>query len=220
MSIKRKYVDSHWLFFSVKGVVALLFGWFVNFSNTKDPMFLMVILSVTLLGLGIIELLNLLHRTHLKNTWGLALIMALLEITASLAILFTLNHNLVLHLTVLSVYTLSMGILEILLSIKSIDDRTDKAIWGISGICGSILGFVILRSGNLDPISFIKFFGIYMIILGVANLIYGVHNRDQAKTLREEKLEKRALNKKSKTSSSNPNKTTKKVLAKKPSKNT
>ena len=33
MSIKRKYVDSHWLIFAFEGAVALLFGWFALFTN-------------------------------------------------------------------------------------------------------------------------------------------------------------------------------------------
>jgi topoisomerase IA-like protein len=53
------------------------------------------------------------------------------------------------------------------------------------------MGFVILNSGNEtvsdNALIFIKFFGAYMTLYGLANLIYGVHNHDQANDLKEER---------------------------------
>ena len=58
MSIKRKYVDSHWLIFAFEGAVALLFGWFALFTNLRETSALVSVVGSTLLGLGIIELFN------------------------------------------------------------------------------------------------------------------------------------------------------------------
>ncbi|MBQ2638777.1 DUF308 domain-containing protein [Candidatus Saccharibacteria bacterium] len=216
MSIKRKYVDSHWLIFAFEGAVALLFGWFALFTNLADTGALVSIVGSLLLGLGIIELFNLLRRAHLNETWGFTLVSALFEIATAFALLFTSDQNAVWHLALIAAYTITRGIFEILVGLKAVDDMTDKFIWVITGICGSIMGFVILNSGSAtvenNAPTFVKFFGAYMMLYGLANLIYGVHNHDQATDLKTERSEaaKKSAKKLAKLATTKPAKTTKK----------
>ena len=42
-----------------------------------------------------------------------------------------------------------------------------------------MMGLVVFNSGNMGLTDFVRFFGAYMMVLGVGSLIYGVHNRDQ-----------------------------------------
>lgn len=192
MSIKRKYVDSHWLIFAFEGAVALLFGWFALFSNYSDVCALTSIVGSMLLGLGIIELFNLLRRTHLNETWGVSLVAALVELGIAFALLFTADQaDQTWHLALIAGYTVARGALEIVTGLKAIDDSTDKFIWTITGICGAIMGFVILGSGNEATFEsnapmYIKFFGAYLMLYGLSCLIYGVHNHDQANFLKDE----------------------------------
>ena len=188
MSTKLKYIDSHWGIFALQGVVALLFGWFALFTNSSDIQTLVIVVGSVLLSLGIIELLNLLARARTKNTWGVSLVMAILEISAGLALLFTYEQNVAWHLIVIAAYTLLRGIFEIILGLKAIDDLTDKFIWILAGVCACIMGVVILNTGHLGTIPFIKYFGSYMMVFGVVNLIYSVHNNEQGKDYRSEKL--------------------------------
>ena len=188
MSTKLKYIDSHWGIFALQGVVALLFGWFALFTNSSDIQTLVIVVGSVLLSLGIIELLNLLARARTKNTWGVSLVMAILEISAGLALLFTYEQNVAWHLIVIAAYTILRGIFEIILGLKAIDDLTDKFIWILAGVCACIMGVVILNTGHLGTIPFIKYFGSYMMVFGVVNLIYSVHNNEQGKDYRSEKL--------------------------------
>lgn len=188
MSTKLKYIDSHWGIFALQGIVALLFGWFALFTNSSDIQTLVIVVGSVLLSLGIIELLNLLARTRTKNTWGVSLVMAILEISAGLALLFTYEQNVAWHLIVIAAYTILRGIFEIILGLRAIDDLTDKFIWILAGICACIMGVVILNTGHLGTIPFIKYFGSYMMVFGVVNLIYSVHNNEQGKDYRSEKL--------------------------------
>lgn len=188
MSTKLKYIDSHWGIFALQGVVALLFGWFALFTNSSDIQTLVIVVGGVLLSLGIIELLNLLARARTKNTWGVSLVMAILEISAGLALLFTYEQNVAWHLIVIAAYTILRGIFEIILGLKAIDDLTDKFIWILAGVCACIMGVVILNTGHLGTIPFIKYFGSYMMVFGVVNLIYSVHNNEQGKDYRSEKL--------------------------------
>ena len=188
MSTKLKYIDSHWGIFALQGIVALLFGWFALFTNSSDIQTLVIVVGSVLLSLGIIELLNLLARARTKNTWGVSLVMAILEISAGLALLFTYEQNVAWHLIVIAAYTILRGIFEIILGLKAIDDLTDKFIWILAGVCACIMGVVILNTGHLGTIPFIKYFGSYMMVFGVVNLIYSVHNNEQSKDYRSEKL--------------------------------
>lgn len=188
MTTKLKYIDSHWGIFALQGIVALLFGWFALFTNSSDIQTLVIIVGSVLLSLGIIELLNLLARARTKNTWGVSLVMAILEISAGLALLFTYEQNVAWHLIVIAAYTILRGIFEIILGLKAIDDLTDKFIWILAGVCACIMGVVILNTGHLGTIPFIKYFGSYMMVFGVVNLIYSVHNNEQGKDYRSEKL--------------------------------
>lgn len=188
MTTKLKYIDSHWGIFALQGIVALLFGWFALFTNSSDIQTLVIVVGSVLLSLGIIELLNLLARARTKNTWGVSLVMAILEISAGLALLFTYEQNVAWHLIVIAAYTILRGIFEIILGLKAIDDLTDKFIWILAGVCACIMGVVILNTGHLGTIPFIKYFGSYMMVFGVVNLIYSVHNNEQGKDYRSEKL--------------------------------
>ena len=188
MSTKLKYIDSHWGIFALQGIVALLFGWFALFTNSSDIQTLVIVVGSVLLSLGIIELLNLLARARTKNTWGVSLVMAILEISAGLALLFTYEQNVAWHLIVIAAYTILRGIFEIILGLRAVDDLTDKFIWILAGICACIMGVVILNTGHLGTIPFIKYFGSYMMVFGVVNLIYSVHNNEQGKDYRSEKL--------------------------------
>lgn len=179
MSTPKKYIDSHWLIFLIQGVTALLFGWFVAFTGITSVSTLVVTVAIVMLLFGIIELGNLLHRTHLSNTWGLSLAIAVVEIGIAMLLLFTQDQNVALHMTIIGGYTLLRGILEIIIGLRSLDDQTDKAIWVVCGICGAILGFVVINSGHISAAEFLRAFGIYMIIYGICSMIYGIHNRDQ-----------------------------------------
>lgn len=162
--------------------------------NTDVPM-LITVVGCTLLGLGIIEMFNVIYRSRMQHTWLMNLAIAIIEICVAFLLLFTVNLGVALQLTIIAVYTLTRGIFEILIGLKSVDDSTDKFIWIVCGICGAILGFVVFNSGNFSTTAFLQFFGTYMMIFGVANLIYGVHNRDQVKEYKLEQSARRSSKK-------------------------
>lgn len=178
--IKRKYIDSHWLIFVIQGALALGFGWVMLFSSTEASIsYLVSIVGVFLLALGILELFNILHREHLKAGWSVSLIVALFDTIVAMTLLMTINNDAVWHLVIIAAYTFARGIFEILIGLRSPDDMTDRFIWVLVGACGVVMGLVVFNSGNMGLTDFVRFFGAYMMVLGVGSLVYGVHNRDQ-----------------------------------------
>ena len=76
----KKYIESHWLVFALQGIVGLLFGWFVMFTNIQEVSTLVVISGSTLLALGVIDVANLIYRKRRQQNWGLALMLMFLNL--------------------------------------------------------------------------------------------------------------------------------------------
>ena len=177
--INRRYIDKHWMVFLVRGVLAATFGCYALFGGMKDIGNAIAVVSVLLLLMGIVDAIGALYSSTKKHGWFNAVLDAAVDVTAALCLLFFAKDDLTSSLVVLSVYTIASGIIDIVHSFVSTVDPTDKFIRALSGICGFVIGLVIFNAGSFEVSTFIRFFGAYMLIVGVTSLIYGVHNRAQ-----------------------------------------
>ena len=173
--INRKYIDSHWLIFILKGLVAVVFGGLALFNMQRDFPSMVSLVGIFLLCLSIIEFTNALYRARMQTGWAVSVGLAVIDAVVALALLFTLNQNTVWHLFLIAGYTLCRGLFEIISGFRATVDPTDRFTWVFSGMIGAIMGIVILNSSNL----FINYFGAYLLIIGTCSLFYGVHNRAQ-----------------------------------------
>ena len=199
--IKRKYIDSHWLVFIFQGAIALFFGCLTLFTSDRSSVSLIPVIGVLLLALAIVEFTNSLYRSRRSEGWLVATLVALFDAAFGLTLIFVTNQDMVWHLALISAYTFLRGIFEILIGFRTTVDPTDRFIWLLCGVCGVIFGFVIFNSGHLANVDFIRFFGAYMMILGVSSLIYGVHNREQGIEDREARSQAIKESKKKKAAS-------------------
>ena len=78
---------------------------------------------------------------------------------------------------------------------------------GLCGVCGIILSFAILNSGHLGD-AFVRIFASYLMILGIGNLLYGIHNRNQKLEDQEARQLEKSKTKKSPKKRSAKKKTT------------
>lgn len=177
--IKRKYIDSHWLVFIFQGAIALLFGCLTLFTNNPSSRGLIPIVGIFLLALAIVEFANSVYRSYNRQGWVTSTLVALFDAVFGLLMLFVVNEEPVWHLVILAIYTLLRGIFELVIGYSTTVDPTDRFIWCLCGVCGIVFGIVIFNAGHLTGVDFIRFFGAYMMILGVSSLIYSVHNRQQ-----------------------------------------
>ncbi len=187
--INRKYIDSHWLIFVVKGLIAIAFGGLALFDMRRDMSTMISLVGAFLLCLSIIEFINALHRAHMKTGWAVSVSLAVIDAVIALALLFTLDQNASWHLFLIAGYTLLRGIFEIISGFRTTVDPTDRFTWVFCGMIGSIMGIVILNSGEF----FIRFLGVYLLIFGTCSLFYGVHNRAQKIEDHEARREAAAL---------------------------
>ena len=177
--INRKYIDKHWSVFIVRGAIAALFGLLILFGGSTNIEMVVSMISVFLLSLGVIDSVSALYNSTKKRGWINSIIDAAVDVVAALALLFFARADLVASLIIISVYTFVSGIIDILHGFISTVDPTDRFIRILAGICGCIMGAVILNAGNFEIMTFIRFFGVYMLIVGLTSAIYGVHNRAQ-----------------------------------------
>ncbi len=179
MATKKQYVDSHWLIFAIQGLVALVFGWLIMFTNLAGTHTLVAAVGTVLLALGIIEIINVLNRRRKHFAWGLALTIAIVEIGVGLSLLLTKELSVAVHLSIIAGYTTVRGLFEVMIAVRSLSDLVTKILWIVTGAFGMVLGFVIFNSGNIDlaNTTFIKLFGTYMMVFGLTNIIFGLHRK-------------------------------------------
>ena len=177
--INRRYIDKHWLVFILRGALAGVFGFIALFGGMSNVESVVAIISIFLLLMGIVDSVGALYNSTKKHGWINSVIDAGIDVIAAVVLLFFARNDLVTSVIILSVYTILSGVIDIFHGFLSTVDPTDRFIRILAGACGCIIGAVILNSGNFEIMTFIRFFGVYMLIVGVTSLIYGVHNRAQ-----------------------------------------
>lgn len=177
--INRRYIDKHWLVFLIRGAIAAIFGCFALFRGQMGMEDTIAIIGVFLLFIGIVDSVGALYCSTKKHGWINSIIDALVDVVAAVALLFLTNNNLTNCVIIISVYTIVSGVIDIFHGFVSTVDPTDSFIRILAGICGCIIGAAILNAGDLEMTTFVRFFGTYMIIVGITSLIYGIHNRSQ-----------------------------------------
>lgn len=196
--INRRFIDKHWLVFIVRGGLAGIFGFFTMFGGFTDLESVLAIISVFLLAMGIVDSVGALYSSTKKHGWINSVIDALIDVAAALLLLFFAREDIIAGLIIIAAYTFISGIIDILHGFLSTVDPTDRFIRILCGMLGSIMGFVILNAGNFELTVFIRFFGAYLLIVGITSLIYGAHNRAQDIEDREARRDiKRVATKKS-----------------------
>jgi len=200
--INRKYIDKHWTVFAMRGLFAGIFGLFLLFGGINNIELTISVISVFLLLIGTVDSVSALYSSTKKRGWVNSVIDAAIDVVAAVTLLFFARTDLVFSLVVISVYTIASGIIDIIHGFLSTVDPTDRFIRILTGICGCVIGAVIINSGRFEISTFLRFFGAYMLIVGVTSLIYGAHNRNQ-------EIEDRVARKESHKSSSKSLKTKK-----------
>ena len=177
--LNRRYIDKHWMVFMVRGVLAAAFGCYALFGGMNDITNAIAVVSVLLLLMGIVDAVGALYSSTKKHGWFNSVIDSLVDVVAAILLLFVTAGNLANCVLVLSIYTIISGAIDIFHGFLSTVDPTDRFIRVLAGICGCVIGIVILNAGNFEISTFIRFFGVYMMLVGTTSLIYGVHNRAQ-----------------------------------------
>jgi len=177
--INRRYIDKHWFVFIIRGLLAIGFGFLTLFGAMNNKELAISMVSVFLLLMGIVDSVSALYASVKKHGWINSVVDALVDIAAALSLLFFAKNNITTALIIISVYTVVSGLIDVFHGFLSTVDPTDRFIRILVGVLGCVIGVVILNAGDFEMMTFIRFFGAYMLLVGATSLIYGVHNRSQ-----------------------------------------
>ena len=177
--INRKYIDKHWIVFIIRGLMAGIFGALLLFGGMDQIVNVITEISVFLLMMGIIDSVSALYNSTKKRGWINSVIDAGIDVVAAVALLFFAKNDLSISVLILSIYTIISGVIDLFHGFVSTVDPTDRFIRVLAGACGCVIGITILNAGKFEITTFARFFGAYMLIVGVTSAIYGVHNRAQ-----------------------------------------
>lgn len=177
--INRRFIDKHWLVYVIRGGFAAVFGAIALFGIMSDMSQIMTIISIFLLFMGIVDSVSALYASTKKHGWFNSVIDATVDVAAAVALLVWGKGDLTLCTVILAVYTVASGLIDIFHGFLSTVDPTDRFIRILAGVIGCVLGMVILNAGNFEISTFVRFFGAYLLAVGITSLIYGVHNRAQ-----------------------------------------
>lgn len=177
--LNRKYIDKHWMVFIIRGILAGVFGFLLLFSGIAEVENVIAEISIFLLLIGIVDSVSALYNSTKKRGWFNSVIDAGIDVVAAIALLFFAKSDITTSVIILSVYTIISGVIDIFHGFISTVDPTDRFIRILAGACGCVIGVVILNAGDFEIITFARFFGTYMLIVGATSAIYGVHNRAQ-----------------------------------------
>ena len=177
--INRRFIDKHWSVFIIRGALACIFGFVTLFGMLNSIENVVSMLAMLLLVMGIIDSLSALYASAKRRGWLTAVIDSAIDVAAALCLLFLAKDNIVNSLIIVAAYTFVSGIVDLFHGFLSTVDPTDRFIRIVAGGLGCVMGLVILNAGSFELMTFIRFFGVYMLIVGVTSLIYGVHNRSQ-----------------------------------------
>ena len=162
--INRRFIDKHWLVFILRGALAIVFGCLTLFGGLADIQNVIALISVLLLVMGIVDAMGALYGSAKKHGWLNSVIDALIDVIAAVALLFFAKSDLAISLIIISIYTILSGVIDIFHGFLSTVDPTDRFIRIFAGICGCVMGVVILNAGNFEITTFIRFFGAYMAV--------------------------------------------------------
>ena len=124
MSTKRKYIESHWGVFVLKGIVSLVAGFYMMFTNHQEVNFLIQVVGWVMLALAVIEVANVVYRKRRSHNLAFPLVLGIVEMIMSVAFLYTVRPDLSLsqllpiRLTMLAVYVLAASVITIVMGFK------------------------------------------------------------------------------------------------------
>ncbi|MBR3254061.1 DUF308 domain-containing protein [Candidatus Saccharibacteria bacterium] len=200
--INRRFIDKHWMVYIIRGVLASAFGLIAMFGMMGDLQMMVTLIGVFLLFMGIVDSFSALNAASKRRGWVNSVIDAVIDVAVAMILLLFASGDIIMSLITIAAYTIISGVIDIFHGFLSTVDPTDRFIRVLAGILGCVMGAVIINAGDFDILTFIRFFGAYMLVVGVTSMIYGVHNRAQNiedKVARKEARQK-TVRKKSKKS--------------------
>ncbi len=186
----KKFIESHWLTFALKGAISIVAGLCLMFAPTGDNSISLLtqIAGWTMFGLAFIEVANVIYRQSRSHNWGFPLALGIIELSIAIGLLWTFNPGMPtkelvgVRIIMLAGYVLFASVVTIVMGFMSFSNMTDRFMWIVNGMLGAIVSFVMFGGTELGQGAHIQLFGTYLMVNGITDLFFGVHSRDEILT--------------------------------------
>lgn len=191
----KRYIEGYWWAFFLQSLIALGFGIFALVTPERTLSTLVLIAALTILLIGVIELIRGIMSAKKRAGWVLSIVVALINICVGIFLIINKDSAFNLVTAVIAAFIIVRGIFDLILGFLSLNDPTDRFMWIVAGIAGVVLGILILNYPYTSSIAMILIFGTYCLIFGLTNVIYSIHVRSMM-TKAKGKLESKSKTKK------------------------
>lgn len=189
----KKFIESHWLTFALKGAISIVAGLCLMFAPTGDNSISLLtqIAGWTMFGLAFIEVANVIYRQSRSHNWGFPLALGIIELSIAIGLLWTFNPGMPtkeligVRIGMLTGYVLFASVVTIIMGFMSFSNMTDRFMWIVNGMLGAIVSFVMFGGTELGHGAHIQLFGSYLMINGITDLFFGIHSKDQILAAKE-----------------------------------
>lgn len=170
--MQKKYFVKFWWLMLFRGIVALLVSFFALFWTQMTIEVLVVVLGIYMIADGIFTFYSSVKIMQKFKNWWIVLLEGLAEVFLGAIILMFPITSILLLIYFVTFWLLFTGILEIWSAYTINWGLVGKWIMIVVGILSLIVAVVILSNPLLALLKLVKIFGIYMLIFGIAILVF------------------------------------------------
>ena len=169
-----------WIWSVVRGALAIIFGLIAFFAPIETALVLALLIGIFAIVDGVIDLVDAIRH---RGSAGMAgrIVLGVASIVFGLVILFWPGRSLEVLVILVGIWSVVVGILQIVVSVGHRGDRDSGWVWGlVAGILSVLFGVLVMISPGAGLVTIIWIVGIYAILFGVALIAFGVMMRRYA----------------------------------------
>lgn len=176
----KEVAGRSWIWSVIRGALAIIFGLIAFFAPIETAIVLAVVIGIFAIVDGVIDLVDAIRHRGSAGMVG-RIVLGIASILFGLVILFWPGRSLEVLVILVGIWSVVVGILQIVVSVGHRGDRDSGWVWGlVAGILSVLFGVLVMISPSAGLVTIIWIVGIYAILFGIALIAFGVTLRRYA----------------------------------------
>jgi len=175
-------IANNWWALALRGVLGILVGVLTLLWPDVALSSLIMIFAVFAIFDGIFNLAGAWTRAREHRPWGVMVLEGIVGVVAGLIAFAWPAMAAVVLVTIIAVWAIITGVLEIMAAIRLRKQITGEWLLGLAGIASLLLGVVLLAAPLFGALVIAVWFGIYALIFGVLTTVLALRLRSWRRT--------------------------------------
>jgi uncharacterized membrane protein HdeD (DUF308 family) len=176
----KEVAGRSWIWSVIRGALAIIFGLIAFFAPIETALVLALVIGIFAIVDGVIDLVDAIRHRGSAGMVG-RIVLGIASILFGLVILFWPGRSLEVLVILVGIWSVVVGILQIVVSVGHRGDRDSGWVWGlVAGILSVLFGVLVMISPGAGLVTIIWIVGIYAILFGIALIAFGVTLRRYA----------------------------------------